>query len=174
MLDLRKQVYGILQSICLDPRLPYPNAFELLMNGLSDSDVSIATDIRTFLQNHWLKNYNETQERIQFLLEKALTDTSQDVFVNVFCDLTLAHAETSLTLKKDLFNQPLANLMEFHKMDINTDWRSQFGHDVAAPMFAETLSSTQSNSYSSQSGICTVVFIMYVCSSSLSVIYKRA
>ena len=113
------------------------------MNGLTDANLTIATNVRIFLQDHWLKKFTVTQERIQFLLEKALTPTSQGSFINVFCDLTLSYTEASPTLKKDLFDQPLANLMQFRKIDINTYWRSQFGADVAAPMFAETLASTQ-------------------------------
>ena len=153
MLELRKKVYSILKSMCLDSRLSYSEAFELLMNGLADTDVTIVSDIRIFLETHWLKKFShETQERVQFLLEKVLTETSQDAFINVLCDLTLAHTENSPTLKKDLFDQPLANLMEFQKMEINTDWRSQFGQDLAAPMFAETLASTQSSSLTHASG----------------------
>ena len=145
-IEIRRKVQQILQLLWLEK---VENVSQLIMNGLTDSDATIAKETVDFVNEHFLKRLDKTTDRIKFLLKNILQPTCKDAFLSIFCDLSLAHTETSHLIKKVLFislseQKPI-------QFDIDPSWRSQFGQSIAAPMFAETLSSTQSSQKSSGS-----------------------
>ena len=116
----------------------------------------------------------DTLTNFQFMIRNFLLPETEDTFLSLVCHLLLGrtgnnrywknymnfwfHENFSFTESNPggaetlIFKEPLDKLKsDFKPMNINTSWRSQYDLNVNMPKFAESLSSSMSNSQAGMS-----------------------
>lgn len=146
--SIRQDVYSIVQWLFL---AKVDGAKELLLQGLTDPDPTMVKLTTNFLEDNHInpKTGSNTVPRLELIVTDLLAENSEDAFLNICSDLALRLAEKSPEFTRKIYPDPLGQCV-FQEQQIDTSWRSQFDSGVLAPMYTETLGSSQSQNSQSQ------------------------